>query len=286
MGWLGPAVAGTWYPANPAKLRREVEEHLGSTRGAEVAAKPLVLIAPHAGYVYSGEVAGTVFRLLRAMPVERVLLLGPTHYFGFHGVVVPRASAYRTPLGDAPIDRGAAEDLGARPGFRMDDRPFEPEHSLEAEIPFLQRILSPGWCVVPVLVGEVAPGREAEDFAGALAPLITPRTLVVISSDFTHYGARFGYVPFRSDVPEGIRRIDMDAIRFIEAGDADAFAAYVGETGATICGRRPIEIGLRLLGPDARGCLVAYDTSGRMTNDWAHSVSYASVALWRESGGD
>ncbi len=284
MGWVGPAVAGSWYPASPERRRDDVEGFLDrASVPAAGETLPAAVIAPHAGYMYSGGVAGEGFRRLRGATARRVVLLGPTHYFGFRGAVVPEAAAYRTPLGDVPVDRDATDRLAGSTGFRADDRPFGPEHSLEAEIPFLQRALAPGFTLVPVLVGQFEARSDAETIAGAIADLLAPGTLLVVSSDFTHYGPRFGYVPFRKDVPGGLRRLDLDAVKLIASGDAEAFVGYMDETGATICGRRPIELAMRALGRRARGRLVAYDTSGRMTGDWEHSVSYASVAMWRSS---
>jgi len=271
---VGPAVAGRWYPADPEELRRDVDERLAPSDDPALRA----VVAPHAGYAYSGDVAGAGFGPLRGREIDRVLLLGPTHYFGFEGAVVPAATRYATPLGDVPIDANAVETLVRERGFRRDDGPFRPEHSLEAEIPFLQRALTPGWRVVPVLVGGFAPGVDAEELAEALRPLADARTLVVVSSDFTHYGSRFGFLPFRDRVEERLRGLDLGAVREIERADAAAFRTYCEDTGATICGRRPIEILLRMR-PDATGRLIAYDTSGRMTNDWTHTVSYAAIGL-------
>ncbi len=278
---LGPTVAGRWYPADGDALGRELDD-LYRRADAEAADGPAVdataLIAPHAALAYSGLVAARGFRLTRIADVERVLLLGPSHYYTFEDAVVPDVAAYRTPLGEVPLDREAIELLCRNDEVRWDRTPFEPEHSLEIEIPFLQRRLPAGWQLVPLLVS-LFDGSRAERLAAALKPLIGPRTLVVISSDFTHYGPRFGYVPFTEDVPGGLERLDMGAIDSIVAGDAQGFEAYVGRTGATICGRHPIGILLRLLSPRPEAQLAAYDNSGRITGEWDHSVSYASVAF-------
>jgi hypothetical protein len=106
-----------------------------------------------------------------------------------------------------------------------------------------------------------------------------PDTLVVVSSDFTHFGPRFGYVPFESDVPNRIRELDMGAVRLIEALDAGGFERYVLETGATICGRDAIDVLLRALPRGVVGKLAAYDTSGNLAGDWDHSVSYAALTF-------
>ncbi len=275
---LGPAVAGTWYPATPATLRPLLEQMLSGPPATSTPA-PSALIAPHAGYRYSGHVAGDAFRLVRGRAYDRVLLLGPSHYAAFDGACVPRASRYRTPLGEVEIDGEAARSSLTRGAVRQDDEPFRPEHSLEAEIPFLQTCLAPGWRLLPVLLGGNSPATSNARVADALRPLVDGRTLVVVSSDFTHYGHHFRYVPFEDRVPERIRELDMGAIEIIVAGNRRGFLDYADRTGATICGRAAIDTLLALLPATVGGELVSYDTSGRMTGDWTHSVSYAGLSF-------
>ncbi len=273
---VGPAVAGTWYPGDATELAALVDRLLEGP-GAERAQRPVrAIIVPHAGFAYSGPVAGLGFRRLPT-DVDRVLLVGPTHYADFSGGCVPAATAYRTPLGDVPLDVGAIDRVTSSRVVHRDDGPFRPEHSLEAELPFLQRHLRPGWRVVPLLVGGGRDAAVLTDLATALEPVFDDRTLAVISSDFVHYGPRFGYVPFSDRIAERIREIDDSALERIVRLDGDGFRRYVQESGATICGRAAIEVLLQLLGPTSRGHVVAYDTSGRLTGDFRHSVSYASV---------
>ncbi len=277
----GPAVSGSWYPRNREELAGLVDGLLESAAARAVAAPGSVgaLIVPHAGFVYSGAVAASAFVKLRGRAIDRVVLIGPSHYFGFHGAAIPdRATAYRTPLGDVAIDRDAIAALREAKGFRADDRMFEPEHALEAELPFLQRVLSAHVLVVPVLMGGRATEHDAKRVAEGLAPLVGPSTLLVVSSDFTHFGPNFGYVPFHDAVPARLRELDLGAVAAIEAGDAEAFARYVTTTGATICGHRAIDVSLLLSGASAGWKLVEYDNSGSMTGMWDHSVSYAAIA--------
>lgn len=275
---LGPAVAGTWYPRERDALASRVDALLAKGGGADAARPVRAVIAPHAGFDYSGAVAGAAFGGVRGRRFERVVLLGPSHHFGFEGAAVPdAATAMRTPLGDVPIDREAVEGLRAARGFRADDRVFAPEHALEAELPFLQRALAGEAAVVPVLLGGRATHDDARRAADALIPWIDASTLVVISSDFTHFGPRFGYVPFTDDLPRRIHDLDHGAILAIEAGDAAGFARYVETTGATICGHRAIDVLLLLPAAAGGGRRLAYDTSGRMTGAWDHSVSYAAM---------
>jgi AmmeMemoRadiSam system protein B len=281
-GPLGPAVAGSWYPAESERLAGVVDGFVEADDDVASPGGPVAaLIAPHAGFVYSGAVAGRGFARLRDAEFERVLLLGPSHHHAFRGGALPAAPAYRTPLGEIPIDREVLDDLAGLPGIRIDDRPFLPEHSLEAEIPFLQRCLAPGWKLAPLLIGAGSADGAARDVADALRRLLTPRTLVVVSSDFTHFGPRFGYVPFDEDVPGRIEKLDMGAVELILQWDRAGFEDYVARTGATICGRDAIGILMRLIPEGLVGGLAGYDTSGRMTGEWGHCVSYASLVFHR-----
>jgi AmmeMemoRadiSam system protein B len=284
-GTIGPTVAGTWYPGEEEALRGRLQEWLGPAGPPKSADGPTVmpevqgLVVPHAGFDYSGQVAAFGFGRLRSARFERVILLGPSHYFAFEGAAVPTAGRYRTPLGDVQIDVEAIASLHGTHGIVEDDEPFRPEHSLDAEIPFLQYRLGELPPILPVLLGGGTGVSVLSKVAAGLGPLATPETLLVASSDFTHYGSRFQYVPFRTDVPNRIEQLDRGAIELILERDLEGFAGYVARTGATICGRAAIDILLRLLPGEPRGVLEAYDTSGRMTDDWENSVSYASLVF-------
>jgi AmmeMemoRadiSam system protein B len=279
---LGPAVAGSWYPQGRDALAGVVDELLdnAAVRAADRTDRVRAIIAPHAGFVYSGAVAASAFHTLHGKSFDRIVLLGPSHYFGFHGAAVPdAATALRTPLGDLPIDRDAVSVLRRSGGFRADDGMFQPEHALEAEVPFLQRVLGTDTPVTPVLLGGRATLDDARRAADAIEPLLLGSTLVIVSSDFTHFGPRFDFVPFQDDVPAKIRELDLGAVAAITSGDAAAFARYVDATGATICGHRAIDVLMHLPDAAAGARLLEYDTSGRMTGTWDHSVSYAAIAL-------
>lgn len=178
-----PTVAGSFYPADPARLAATVDRLLDGATPAGLKWRPRSLVVPHAGYVYSGAVAATAFALLRAIspPPARVVVAGPAHFMPLRGACVPAASRWRTPLGDVEIDprlRSLAEAAGAR----IDDRPHEPEHSLEVQLPFLQRVV-PGVRILPVAVGETSPATAAD----LLDRLAEDADIVVVSTDLSHY---------------------------------------------------------------------------------------------------
>jgi AmmeMemoRadiSam system protein A/AmmeMemoRadiSam system protein B len=188
--------------------------------------------------------------------------------------------AYETPLGRVPLDGEAVAQLRGSPLVRAEQEAHRSEHAIEIELPFLQRALQPGWGLVPILVGRLDP-PDYPAVAALLRPLVDTGTLVVVSSDLTHFGARFGYQPFAPDgqAPERIRALDEGALERIVAKDTAGLLDYQARTGITICGYRPLALLLELLPADARVARVAYASSGDITGDWRHSVSYAALAV-------
>jgi hypothetical protein len=278
-----PAVlAGAWYPGEAAELGSYLDRTLDaapawSAPGGE---RLGALIAPHAAYAYSGAAAAAGYRALRGQAFDRVILLGPSHHGAFRGAAIADVDAYATPLGEVPIDAAAVTRLRASSLVGAGPDGPDREHSLEIQLPFLQRALAPGWRLVPILVGRL----EAEDYAvltDAIRPLLDGRTLVVVSTDFTHYGARFGYVPFAADadVAGRLEALDKGALAQIEARDPKGFLDYQERTGITVCGFRPVALLLHLLPSDVRAYLVRYETSGALLGDYRSSVSYLSIAL-------
>lgn len=283
--------AGAWYPGRPEELRRTLEGFLGAAEpapGKPVRAEaPLLgLIAPHAGVRFSGAVAGQAFRELRGQPVERVFLLGPSHYQGFRGVALPppELDGYDTPLGPLLFDRDALGRLRGRKGFRGPESSHFPEHSLELEAIFLRHVLPREARLVPLVVGELVGDADPGKLAVALRPLLGPGDVVVVSSDFTHYGARFGYLPFRERVPENLEALLEEASGLLRKGDREGFEAYLERTEDTICGREPVRLLLSLLEGSWSAEERGRDTSGNMTGDFENSVSYLSL-VYRQPGG-
>jgi hypothetical protein len=181
------AVAGFFYPDQPERLAAMVDSMLAAVEPPAADDElPVALIVPHAGYVYSGPVAATAYAHLHRWrsSVRRVVVIGPPHRVPVHGLALSGADEWETPLGRIPIDRNAYDELLARPGVRVDDHAHAAEHSLEVHLPFLQRVLDPGWALVPVLAG----GPAAARLADALEPVwASPGTVVVVSTDLSHY---------------------------------------------------------------------------------------------------
>lgn len=277
---LDSPVAGSWYSGDPAALRREVEEYLVAAEVAKAhrtGARVAGLVSPHAGYRYSGPVAAHGYRMLQGQTVRRVIVMGPSHHVPFAGLALPDATHWRTPLGEMAIDTVAVAALAKVEGFQVRGDAFRREHSVDMQVPFLQ-VVAPNAVLVPLVVGEMTPGRE-KAAGDALRALMDEGTVVVASSDFTHYGEAFGYVPFLKDVPGNLERLADDALAALRSMDVGAFRAHEAKTGDTICGRAPIAVLLETLPRKAEATILKFDTSGRMTGDWEQSVSYASVVF-------
>ncbi len=277
------ALAGAWYPADPTLLADAVDDMLRQAavgRALADAEHLRALILPHAGYRYSGATAAAGVALLKGRRFERVLVLAPAHRAAFAGLSIADVDAYETPLGQVPLDREAVAALRASALVQAHPRAHVDEHAIEIELPLLQRALMPGWRLLPVLVGALD-GDDYHRAADLLRPFADADTLVVTSSDFTHYGERFDYRPFPLDdaIAEHIRALDDGALARIMAGDRDGLLAYHQRTGITVCGLRPIAVLLGMLPPSARLERIAYTTSGALTGDFANSVSYAVVAV-------
>lgn len=177
------AVAGSFYPAEAQQLRTTVRGLLDAA--STLAPAPKALIAPHAGYVYSGPIAASVYaRLLNApQSIDQVVLLGPAHRVGFSGIAAPGCDAFATPLGDVAVDSAAIERISSLPGLCELPEAHTQEHSLEVHLPFLQVALGE-FRVTPLVVGQARP----DDVAAVIDALWSgPQTLIVVSSDLSHY---------------------------------------------------------------------------------------------------
>ncbi|MHB1192013.1 MAG: AmmeMemoRadiSam system protein B [Longimicrobiales bacterium] len=211
-----PAVAGRFYPDDPRELEAKVRGFLaagargdGSSpdpRGA--AAPPVALVAPHAGYVYSGPVAGSAYRLVvpRRGNVRRVVILGPSHFAAFRGLALPECAAFDTPLGEHLLDPDGVAALEAHPLVQRSGRAHTQEHSLEVQLPFLRVALGPV-PILPLVTGEAEP----DGIADVLGAVWDAGTLVVVSSDLSHY------LPY--DRAQKADRRTADAVERLE-GDA------------------------------------------------------------------
>jgi hypothetical protein len=270
-------IAGSWYPGEKKQLQHQIEDYLAKAKPPTLGGRICALISPHAGIQWSGQAAACGYKLLKGQKIKRVIVLGPSHYSGFRGLATSAEEYYETPLGKIKVDKEISEALYKIALFQGPRNAELQEHSLEMQLPFLQFVIGE-FLLVPLVVGELSINDYAEA-ARALAPYLDANTIVVASSDFTHYGYRFGYQPFKENPRDNLKKLDGGAIKKIIAKDFQGFLNYVDETGATICGTRPIGIILKMLPANAQGNQLDYYTSGDLTGDFSSSVSYASIAF-------
>ena len=256
------AVAGMFYPAAPRELAWEVDNMLGHSAGSgPVPGFPKALIVPHAGYIYSGSVAAEAYDRLRSARgiVRRVVLLGPCHRVPVHGLALPDAAAFDTPLGRVPIDREAVESLAGLPQVVVNSAVHAEEHALEVQLPFLQRVLGE-FSLVPLAVGAATPSQVAEVIEKLWGG---EETLIVISSDLSHYH-------------------DYDEACAIDRGTARAILDFSTDIDhEQACGATPVA-GL-LLAAKRHGLsaeLLDLRNSGDTAGGHARVVGYGSFAFW------
>jgi len=259
-----PAVAGMFYPGHPATLAATVDQLIAEAE-APALAQPKALIVPHAGYIYSGSTAALAYAALapwRSL-IRRVILLGPTHRVAVDGIAVPQATAFATPLGSIPLDGPAIALLADLPQIVFSDHAHAQEHSLEVHLPFLQRVLD-AFTLVPLAVGHASP----QAVAAVLDRLWGgPETLIVISSDLSHF------LPYAA-----ANQVDRETCQHILQLDA-----HIRPEQA--CGAYPVN-GL-LLAARQRGLapqLIHRCNSGDTAGDKQRVVGYAAFAFTEEAG--
>ena len=259
---LRPAVVdGLFYPAAATALRAEIDALRAGAASAPASSAPKLLIAPHAGYAYCGPVAASAYAQLsheRAANVRRVAVLGPAHRVPLRGLAYPTAQAFATPLGEVPVDTAALRALSDLPQVHGDDRAHEREHAIEVQLPFLQAVLG-DFALVPLVVGQV----RGEEVAQVLELLWDgERTLVIVSSDLSHYLSH-----------DEAQALDRATVRRILAGDA-------GLEAHEACGAAAINGELLLARRHGlRARLLDLRNSGDTAGDRQRVVGYGAIAF-------
>jgi AmmeMemoRadiSam system protein B len=265
-----PAVAGQFYPNNPKELSALVETYAEKNSPAEKR-KVRACLVPHAGYMYSGKTAGAVFGRI-SIP-KKVVLLGVRHFPRGEALAILSEGAWRTPLGDVPIDAALAAELREEcPALREDSVAHSREHSLEVELPFLQ-VLSPGFSFVPIAIGSLRfeELKELGEGIGRVLKRSTEEILVVTSSDMNHY---------ESD--ETTRKKDALAIECMLKLDAKGLAEVCRLEKISMCGLGPavtMLTAMNYVGAE-KAELVSYSTSADVSGNRNEVVGYAGMIFW------
>ncbi len=264
-------IAGQWYPGNPARLATAIDEMVDRAPETEIAGRVVGLLAPHAGYIYSGPIAACAYKLVRGLDFRRVIVISPMHHPHVAPVLTSEHQAYHTPLGDIPVDHEALDAL--RKEVPLTAIRNDPEHSLEIELPFLQRVLAGPFSLVPLMLRDQS-YATAQALGEALAGVADEegRTLLVASSDLSH---------FYTD--EQARQLDRVMLDRVAAFDPEGVIRVEDEERAFACGRGAIAamlVAARALGAD-QVQIVAYGTSADTSGDTKRVVGYSAAAAYQ-----
>ncbi|ORX98426.1 MEMO1 family [Clohesyomyces aquaticus] len=322
--------AGSWYSASKSELSRQLDGWLSdvpasttpigtvSSQQGSVAIPhkgARAIIAPHAGYSYSGPAAAWAYKSVDWANAKRIFLLGPSHHHYLDGVETTQYSHYETPLGNLEIDHDTVSEIAQSWGIkRMKHDVDDAEHSLEMHLPYIYKMLALNFPsplafppLTPLLIGSASASTERR-IGSLLAPyLLDPGTIFVISSDFCHWGSRFGYTYYQPPSPhkavslqsnsrysidypihKSIAAVDMQSMDAVESGSHETFLGQVKETGNTVCGRHPIGVFMAAVeearkqgkergAEDGNFKFLRYERSSLVSHPRDSSVSYCSA---------
>ena len=278
-----PRVAGSFYPSSPSSLKTMVDGFLANAEKQVINGKLIALVVPHAGYVFSGQVAANAYRQIEGMHFDSIVLVGVSHGVGFRGASVYRSGKYETPLGSVEIDRDLAEELMSRSKFFT----FQPvahneEHSLEVQLPFLQQVL-PDSKIVPILTRDWSEAVSSA-ISSALAETIDGKNVLMIaSSDMSHYPAYDEAVKADRATIAALKTMNPDVVRekldeYLQRG--------VRELHCMLCAREAVLAVMsaaKKLGADSIKIL-KYANSGDTTmGDKYRVVGYLAAAIYQSN---
>jgi hypothetical protein len=267
-------IAGKWYEGDAKALSRSIDEFLNEAKLPELDGEVVGLIAPHAGHVYSGGVAGYAFAALRGNQPDLVAVIAPMHHPYNEPLLTTSHEAYRTPLGDIPVDGEALNKIDAvlksELGFGLLPVSHDPEHSLEIELPFLQRALQSDWKLLPIMVRAQEP-LISRGVGHALAQVLRDRKFVLVAStDLSHFYNQKAALKFDRAMLDAIESFDPDTAFDLERAEK-GFACGLGAFTAVMWASRE-------LGAD-RVKVLRHATSGDVTGDYASVVGYGAAVI-------
>lgn len=267
-----PAVAGMFYPDSKYELSKMIEDFLKNTRKEKISGKILGLIVPHAGYIYSGQVAAYSYRQIENIKFESIIIIAPSHYVNFSGAAVYDKGYFRTPLGDVKVDEKLANSLKSKEIF-YEESPHIQEHSLEVQIPFLQKV-SPSLKIVPIIIGPSTPLEKLESISSIIAKKIKGKNILIIAStDMAHYH------PYYENI-----KIDKRTLSYLEKFDIIGLNECLSAGNCELCGEKPVIVALKVcknLGAN-KVKIIKYANSGDVTGDKGRVVGYCAVIILKE----
>jgi hypothetical protein len=263
-------IAGTWYEGNPAALAAVIDEYLDRANIGELEGRVIALISPHAGHIYSGSVAGHAFAAVRGLAPDLAAVISPYHQYASQPLLTTAHRAYATPLGNIEVDQDLLAELQESLGIPITAVARDREHSLEIELPFLQRAIRAGFKLLPVMLR--APEAEvARRLGAALARVLSGRNaLLVASTDLSHFHDA-----------ETAGMLDREMLRRFESFDPDSIFEAERTGKGSACGHAAVAAVLwasRALGAD-RVKILDYATSGDVTGDHSSVVGYGAAVV-------
>ena len=266
-------IAGRWYEANPKTLAASIDSYLNNALLPELKGEVIAVIAPHAGHIYSGQVAGYAFATLREIQPDLVVILSPYHNYSPHPFLVTAHQAYATPLGEIEVDRSALAELKTELGLPITAITKDQEHSLEIELPFLQRALKNEFKLLPIMVRAESP-KIAKNFGDALANVLKNKNaLIVASTDLSH---------FHDSRTAAI--LDHEMLKRFESFYPDSIVEAEQTEKGFACGHAAVASMLwaaKSLGADKVQTL-KYATSGDITGDHTSVVGYGAAVVLKK----
>lgn len=273
-------LAGQWYPADPKRLADEVDRYINEAQIGSLDGEVVAVMAPHAGYMYSGGVAGYAFSALKNFSPELVVVISPMHQPYYAPVMTTAHPAYTTPLGEIPVNRGVIKELSAvlqnDVGVKLVEVAHDPEHSLEIELPFLQRVIKGRFQLLPIMLRDQS-AVMARNLAKSLSHVLsksglakTGETILIASTDLSHYYSQ----------PRA-RLLDGELLKQVEAFDPEGVVRVEEQGKGYACGRGALSTVMwtaKALGA-TKAKILKYATSGDVSGDFDRVVGYAAAAF-------
>ena len=283
-------LSSSWYPSRAKYLYQKLEfleqqAHEKFPYQIDPSSVTAVIV-PHAGYDYSGVVAQAVYQAIAKNSFKRVIILAPSHHVYLQGIAVPESSYeyFRNSLGSVSLDSQLLKKLcnGLSSLCTQHQKIFDVEHAIEIQIPFIQKYV-PNSLIVPIIVGNIDQAQTVK-IAHVLEQYLDGQTLLVVTTDLTHFGKAFGYVPFLTDIGAQITKLDERIVHSFESKSLPEFRKVIDETQATVCGLYPLQILLEILQQQKvtnDAYVIAYDRSNHDQNP-EHSVSYLGMIFSKQ----
>jgi MEMO1 family protein len=262
------AIAGSWYPGNPSVLRRDIENYFDLVPELKLKGEVVGLIAPHAGYIYSGKIAANAYKLVREEKYDAAIVIGPSHRVAFHGVSIFSSGGFETPLGIVPVAEDLAEKIKKSNSMIADiQQAHSQEHSVEIQLPFLQVALG-DFSFLPLVMGDQDANTCHELAAAIYDATHGKKILIVGSSDLSHF---YDY--------NTAKKIDAVALEYLKNGDASGLLRSLENGEVEACGGGPMAVVMlvaHMMNAD-KAHLVKYANSGDVTGDKNSVVGYAAA---------